>query len=132
RRNLALVSPLLSKVGLSLGKVVWSVSDKAAGEVISQSPPSGAAAMSDSEVTLEVSVGSSSNNILVHHKLEIFLPGGSEPSEVRVVLLSPEGEEEVYRASHVVNDVVKLWVAGRPGSEAEVYINNKLFMRDKL
>ncbi|MGM9999168.1 MAG: PASTA domain-containing protein [Candidatus Bruticola sp.] len=131
-RNLTRVMPMLSKVGLNLGKIIWSVSDKASGEILSQSPPGGAAVMSDSEITLEVSAGSASSNVLVHHKLEIFLPGGSEPSEVRVVVLSPEGEEEVYRASHVVNDIVKLWVTGRPGSEAEVYINNKLFMRDKL
>ena len=131
-RALGRVGPVLKKAGLNLGKVVWSVSERPVGEVLSQNPPSGAAVMSDSEVALEVSAGSSSSRILVHHKLEIFLPGGNEPSEVRVVLLSPEGEEEVYRASHVVNDVVTLWVTGPRGSDAEVYLNDKLFMRDKL
>lgn len=131
-RILSRAQPVLKKAGLTLGKVVWSVSERPVGEVLSQSPPSGAAVMSDSEVTLEVSAGSSPSRILVHHKLEIFLPGGNEPNEIRVVVLSPEGEEEVYRASHVVNDVVTLWVTGPQGSDAEVYLNDKLFMRDKL
>lgn len=131
-RTISRVVPVLKKAGLNLGKVIWSISDKPAGEVLSQNPPSGAAVMSDSEIALEVSAGSSTNRVLVHHKLEIFLPGGSEPNEVRVVVLSPEGEEEVYRASHVVNDVIHLWVTGTKGSDAEVYVNDKLFMRDKL
>ena len=131
-RTISRVVPVLKKAGLNLGKVIWSVSNRPAGEVLSQNPPSGAAVMGDSEIALEVSAGSSTNNILVHHKLEIFLPGGSEPNEVRVVVLSPEGEEEVYRASHVVNDVIHLWVTGSRGSDAEVYVNDKLFMRDKL
>lgn len=131
-RTLARVGPVLKKAGLNLGKVIWSVSDRPAGEVLSQNPPSGAAVMSDSEIALEVSAGSSQSRLLVHHKLEIFLPGGNEPNELRVVVLSPEGEEEVYRASHVLNDVVTLWVTGPKGSDAEVYLNDKLFMRDKL
>lgn len=131
-RTLARVGPVLKKAGLNLGKVIWSISDRPAGEVLSQNPPSGAAVMSDSEIALEVSAGSSQNRILVHHKLEIFLPGGNEPNELRVVVLSPEGEEEVYRASHVLSDVVTLWVTGPRGSDAEVYLNDKLFMRDKL
>lgn len=131
-RTLARVGPVLKKAGLNLGKVIWSVSDRPVGEVLSQNPPSGAAVMSDSEIALEVSAGSSPSRLLVHHKLEIFLPGGNEPNELRVVVLSPEGEEEVYRASHVLNDVVTLWVTGPKGSDAEVYLNDKLFMRDKL
>ncbi len=131
-RTLARVGPVLKKAGLNLGKVIWSVSDRPVGEVLSQNPPSGAAVMSDSEIALEVSAGSSQSRILVHHKLEIFLPGGSEPNELRVVVLSSEGEEEVYRASHVLSDVVTLWVTGPKGSDAEVYLNDKLFMRDKL
>lgn len=69
---------------------------------------------------------------MVRHKLEVFLPAGSEPSKVRVMLLTADGEEEVYNASHVMGDVLSLWVAGPSGSDAEVYVNDKLFIRDKL
>ncbi|MCR4784903.1 MAG: PASTA domain-containing protein [bacterium] len=131
-RQLSRSLALLKKAGLNLGKVIWSVSDSPAGEVISQSPPSGADVTNDSEVELEVSIGNSGRRAMVRHKLEVFLPAGSEPSKVRVMLLTADGEEEVYNASHVMGDVLSLWVAGPSGSDAEVYVNDKLFIRDKL
>lgn len=131
-RSLSRSLAVLNKSGLVLGKIVWSVSDREAGEVLSQNPPSGSYVDNDVEVELEISLGSSSKRMAARHKLELFLPAGSEPQDVRVIVLNGGGEEEVYHATHVIGDSVVLWVSGRPNSDIEVYVNNKLFMRDKL
>lgn len=132
-RPLTKALPLLDKVNLNVGKVTWSVSENgSAGKVLSQSPPSGSDVMSDTDIELEVSLGSSGKHIMRKRKMEIFLPAGSEPQDLQVILSNDQGQEEFYRASHVMGDAVKLWVTGLPNSTVEVYVNNKLFMRDKL
>ncbi|MBQ7529535.1 PASTA domain-containing protein [bacterium] len=132
-RPLAKALPLLEKVNLNVGKVTWSVSENnVAGRVLSQSPPSGSDVMSDTDVELEVSLGSSGKHIIRKRKMEIFLPAGSEPQDLQVILSNDQGQEEIYRASHVMGDSVKLWVTGLPNSTIEVYVNSKLFMRDNL
>lgn len=132
-RQVGNASALLKKSNLSVGSVKWSVSeDKAAGQVLSQSPPASSNVMSDSEVELEVSLGAGGRNMLCKHKLELFLPAGSEPQDVRVMIFNGRVEEEVYRASHVMGDNVCLWISGSPGNDIEVYLNDKLFMRDKF
>ncbi|MBQ7502803.1 PASTA domain-containing protein [bacterium] len=132
-RQVGNASALLKKSNLSVGSIKWSVSeDKAAGQVLSQSPPGSSNVMSDSEVELEVSLGAGGRNMLCKHKLELFLPAGSEPQDVRVMIFNGRVEEEVYRASHVMGDNVCLWISGSPGNDIEVYLNDKLFMRDKF
>lgn len=131
-RHLAKAIPTLQKAGLELGRVVWTYSEKPAGTVLSQSPPSGADVMRDSEVECEVSTGPTQERLLARRKLELFLPAGDQYQKVRVMLLTSAGEEEIYRATHVAGDALALWVMGNPHDDIEIYVNDKLFMRDKL
>lgn len=124
---------LLDKVGLRMGRIIWRRSDSVAkGRIIKQTPPSGSEVTSDTEVAFEVSAGADGDTVFVQRKLEIFLPAGSDSHSLKIMLLSGSGEEEVYRAEHVVGDNVVEWVSGPAGSEIEVYVNDKLFLRDRL
>ncbi|MBQ7568499.1 PASTA domain-containing protein [bacterium] len=132
-KNVATAKALIAKVGLRLGRISWSPSTAVQqGFVIKQNPPYGAEVALGSEVELEISAGAASDRMLVQRQLDLVLPKGSRYHEVRVVLVSGAGEEEVYHARQVVGDHLYLWVSGSAGSDVEVYINGNMVKRDRL
>lgn len=132
-KSISNAKPLLDKVGLTLGRVSWTFSDDIPrGRIIQQSPPSGSSVVSGSEVSFVVSGGKASANSFVQRHLELFLPAGSDQHSVRIVIVTGAAEETVYEASHVVGDKIDTWVSGPADSDIEIYVNNKLFGRDKL
>ena len=132
-KNVATAKALISKVGLRLGRISWSPSTSVQqGFVIQHNPPYGAEVAAGSEVELEVSAGAASARMLVQRQLDLVLPKGSQKHEVRIVLVSGSGEEEVYHARQVVGDHLYVWVSGASGSDIEVYINGNMVKRDRL
>lgn len=132
-KNIAGATKLIAKAGLKMGRISWSPSIKVQqGFVISQNPPQGAEVAAGSDVDLEVSAGSEGSRMIVQRFLDIVLPQGSYAHDVRVVLISGAGQQEVYRANQVVGERLQLWVAGCPGSDIEIYVNDVVVKRDRL
>ena len=132
-KNVATAKALISKVGLKLGRISWSPSTSVQqGFIIQQNPPYGAEVAAGSEVELEVSAGAASSRMLVQRQLDLVLPKGSQNHDVRIVLVSGSGEEEVYHARQIVGDHLYVWVSGAAGSDIEVYINGNMIKRDRL
>ncbi|MCR5662879.1 MAG: PASTA domain-containing protein [bacterium] len=132
-KNVSAAAPLVEKAGLNLSRITWSIDEKAArGVIIAQNPPAGAEVASGSDVEFEVSAGLPGGRIFVQKQIEVMLPPGSDIHKVKMVLVSAAGEETVYQAEHLVGDKVTSWVSGPAGSDVEIYVNDKLFRRDKL
>lgn len=132
-KNVSAAAPLVEKAGLNLSRITWSVDEKAArGVIIGQNPPAGAEVASGADVEFEVSAGMPGNRMFVQKQIEVMLPPGSDIHKVKMVLVSSAGEEIVYAADHLVGDKVTAWVSGISGSDVEIYVNDKLFRRDKL
>ncbi len=132
-KNVSAAVPLVEKAGLNLSRVTWSIDEKAArGVIIGQNPPAGAEVASGSDVEFEVSAGMPGARMFVQKQVEVMLPPGSDIHKVKMVLVSAAGEETVYQAEHLVGDKVTAWVSGPAGSDVEIYVNDKLFRRDKL
>ncbi len=132
-KNVSAAAPLVEKAGLNLSRITWSIDEKAArGVIIAQNPPAGAEVASGADVEFEVSAGLPGGRIFVQKQVEVMLPPGSSIHKVKMVLVSAAGEETVYQAEHLVGDKVTSWVSGPAGSDVEIYVNDKLFRRDKL
>lgn len=132
-KNIAGATKAIEKAGLKMGRICWSLSTKVQqGFVISQNPPQGAEVASGSDVELEVSAGSGDTRMVVQRFLDVVLPQGSYSHDVRVVLISGAGQQEVYSARQVVGEHLKLWVSGCAGSDIEVYVNGIVVKRDRL
>ncbi|MDO5296848.1 MAG: PASTA domain-containing protein [bacterium] len=132
-KNIAAAKALIAKSGLKLGRISWSPSTSVQqGFVVQHNPPYGAEVAAGSEVELEVSAGAASARMLVQRQLDLILPKGSQKHDVRIVLVSGSGEEEVYHAKQVVGDHLYVWVSGASGSDIEIYINGNMVKRDRL
>lgn len=124
---------LIAKANLELDSVAWVNSDFVPrGEVLGQFPSQGEQVKTRSEVALEVSAGPAQKNLFKQKKMKIDVPTGNRSQQVAVVLNSEVGASTVFKGLHMGGDSMELLVAGFPGSEIEIYINDTLERREKL
>lgn len=132
-KNIATAQALINKAGLRLGRITWSPSGKVQqGMIISQSPPYGAEVAMGSDVELELSAGPAEERMMVQRMIDVALPSGSDSHDVRIVLVSSAGEQEVYRARQIVGEHLRTWVSGCASADIEIYVNDNIVKRDKL
>ncbi len=123
----------IAKANLLLDEVSWVYSDFVPrGEVLKQSPDQGQRVRSQAKVALEVSAGPTSKNCFKQRKLKIEIPSGNLAQEVAVLLNNEVGAATIFRGKHMGGNEMELLVAGFPGSEIEVYINDTLARRERL
>lgn len=116
---------------LNLYSVTWTPSRIApAGVVVEQMPEAGKETAVFSPVELEVSTGSESR--FRQRMVQIEVPQGNRAQRVNVVLNSPVGSDTVFDGASLPGDDLALMVAGIPGSDIEIYINDQLQRREKL
>ncbi|MCA9791934.1 MAG: PASTA domain-containing protein [Candidatus Eremiobacteraeota bacterium] len=124
---------LVADSNLVFSGIVWVFSDYVPqGEVVGQNPDVGNKVTRRTPVELQVSAGPSKGGAFKQRKMHIEVPNGNRSQEVAVILNSEVGASTVFRGQHVGGDEMELLVAGFPGSEIEVYINDQLQSRERL
>ncbi len=128
------IGDLVSQSHLSFSGIVWVFSDFVPfGEVVGQNPIEGNKVTRQSPVELEVSAGpNQKGGAFKQRKLNIDVPNGNRSQEVAVILSSEVGASTVFKGQHMGGDQMELLVAGFPGSEIEIYINDRLQSRERL
>ncbi|MEW6277500.1 MAG: PASTA domain-containing protein [Candidatus Eremiobacterota bacterium] len=132
-KSLYAIEDVLTKADLRLGGVTWKFHQVAPrGEILSQGPPSGARVSTHTEVEVEVSAGPPEARAFKQRRLSIQVPGGSHTQRVSVLLNNGLGTDTVFDGTPGAGDRMDLMVSGLPGSELEIYVNEKLQKREKL
>ncbi len=127
------VSAPLEKADLAMGGITWKFHQVAAkGEVLEQGPPAGSKVSAHTPVEFEVSAGPPEGRVFRSRQLDIAVPNGADAQRVKVLLNNGVGTDTVYDGHQAAADKMTLLVSGLPGSEVEVYINDKLTKREKL
>ncbi len=127
------VTEALARADLQMGGITWKFHQVAArGEVIEQGPPAGSKVSARTLVEFEVSAGPPEGRAYRSRQLAIDVPTGADAQRVSVLLNNGVGTDTVFDGRQASGDTMKLLVSGLPGSEVEVYINDKLTKREKL
>lgn len=123
----------LEKADLAMGGITWKFHQVAArGEVLEQGPPAGSKVSAHTAIEFEVSAGPPEGRVFRSRQLAIDVPGGADAQRVKVLLNNGVGTDTIYDGHQAAADKMKLLVSGLPGSEVEVYINDRLTKREKL
>lgn len=123
----------LQKADLEMGGITWKFHQVAArGEVLEQGPPAGSKVSARTAVEFEVSAGPPEARVFRSRQFDIDVPGGADAQRVKVLLNNGVGTDTVFDGHQTSADKMRLLVSGLPGSEVEVYINDKLTKREKL
>ncbi|MBI3924075.1 MAG: PASTA domain-containing protein [Armatimonadetes bacterium] len=127
------VQEVVGQSDLHLGSVNWVFSEFVPkGEVVGQVPSGGGKVSPRTPVDFEVSAGPTRGRLFKQRRVSIEVPAGSRSQRVAVVVNSDVGADTIFQGSHLAGDEMELLVAGWPGSEIEVYINDRLQRREKL